>query len=331
MRKHQNILRLISVIIIFLTIKPEYSQAQADSTVINNYFIRYPKKLMIRTFLSQKFAPLTISGPVKELNYKTNSKLNFGAGFTYRAVTLNLSYGFNFLNKDRGGKTKGLDFQFHVYPHKWAVDILGSFRKGFYLDPKNNNSSGLNLTNYYQRTDIERNIGGVSIFRVPNADRFSYRAGISQNDWQIKSAGSLLYGGEAYFGKLQGDSALVPNKVNSSFEQAGIDKVNFINIGPGLGYAYTLVIAKNFFITGSAIGCVNLNLSTEHISSAKESQSTITPSVIYKGSVGYNSESWSVCAHILGNALYVGSKASDKEYFLPTGILRFVVARKFGH
>ncbi|MEO7800667.1 MAG: DUF4421 family protein, partial [Ginsengibacter sp.] len=179
MKKYQGLLRLLIILTGFLLIMPDQGHAQADSTVVNNYFIRYPKKLMIRTFLAQKFAPLTISGPVKELNYKTNSKLNLGAGFTYRAVTLNLSYGFGFLNKDRGGKTKGLDFQFHVYPHKWAIDVLGSFRKGFYLDPKNNNGSGLNLSNYYQRPDIKRNISGVSIFRLPNADRFSYRAAIS--------------------------------------------------------------------------------------------------------------------------------------------------------
>ncbi len=61
----------------------------------------------------------------------------------------------------------------------------------------------------------------------------------------------------------------------------------------------------------------------------KNKQTTITPGITYKGSVGYNSASWSVSAHILGNALYVGSKASDKEYFLPTGIMRFVIAKKF--
>ena len=101
---------------------------------------------MLRIYLSQKFAPFTISatGNDKDLNYKTNSKLSLGIGGTYQNITLNLSYGFSFLNKDKGqGKTKGLDFQFHLYPHKWAVDLLGTFRKGYYLDPKDNN--GLNL------------------------------------------------------------------------------------------------------------------------------------------------------------------------------------------
>ncbi len=87
-------------------------------------------------------------------------------------ITLNLSYGFNILNKDKGrGDTKGLDLQLHIYPKRWAIDLLGSFLKGYYLDPKANN--GLDLTKYYQRPDISRNILGLSIFRVSNSDKFS--------------------------------------------------------------------------------------------------------------------------------------------------------------
>ena len=138
---------------------------------------------------------------------------------------------------------------------------MGTFRKGYYLDPKKNNITGLNLSNYYYRPDVKRNIIGFSVFRVPNAGRFSYRAALAQNDWQTKSAGSLLFGGEAYYGTMKGDSALVPSEVSNYFEQDGIDKINFFSIGPGIGYAYTLVMSKNFFITGSAIGSFAVNFS----------------------------------------------------------------------
>ena len=317
---------------LMFSVKPNFSIAQKDTSVDNGYYITYPDKLMVRLFLSQKYAPFTISAPVKELNYKTASKLNLGIGATYRSFTLNLSYGFSFLTKEKGkGETKGLDFQIHQYPHKWAIDILGTFRKGYYLDPKKNNSSGLNLVNYYLRPDVKRNIIGLSIFSVPNAGKFSYRAALTQNDWQTRSAGSLLFGGEVYYGTIKGDSALVPTKVNSYFEQQGIDKVNFFSVGPGIGYAYTLVIGKYFFITGSAIGSLALNLSTEQKAAEKNNQVAIIPDAVYKGAIGYNSNAWSVSANIIGNALYVGSKSSAKEYFLPTGTLRFIVAKKFGH
>ncbi|MDQ6845384.1 MAG: DUF4421 domain-containing protein [Bacteroidota bacterium] len=304
------------------------TMAQRKESVDNGYYITYPDRLMLNVYLSQKFAPFTISSANEpELNYKTNSKLNLGAGFAINGIGLNLSYGFKFLNKEKGkGTTKGLDFQFHLYPHKWAVDLLGTFRKGYYLDPKNNND--LNLTDYYRRPDLKRNIAGLSVFRVPNSHKFSYRAALTQNDWQTKSAGSLLFGGEAYYGSVKGDSALVPVNVSNNYDQAGIDRINFFSIGPGIGYAYTLVISKNFFITGSAIGSIDLNFSGEEKVGDKKNKVSVIPGGVYKGAIGYNSDTWSVSANITGNALYVGSESSSKEYFLPTGGLRFIVAKK---
>src|SRR5450432_4879168 len=125
--------------------------AQSKPAFDSSYYVTFPENLILRVYLSRKFAPFTISSSGKEdLNYKTNSKLNLGAGFTYKIVTINLSYGFNFLNKDKGrGDTKGLDLQFHIYPHKWSVDLLGAFLKGYYLDPNANN--GLGLSTYYKR------------------------------------------------------------------------------------------------------------------------------------------------------------------------------------
>ena len=219
MKKHQN--HFCSFFIVSLIIMlPGYSNAQKKTSVDNGYYITYPDKLMLRIYLSQKFAPFTISatGNDKDLNYKTNSKLSLGIGGTYQNITLNLSYGFSFLNKDKGqGKTKGLDFQFHLYPHKWAIDLLGTFRKGYYLDPKDNN--GLNLVTYYQRPDLKRDVIGLAVFQVPNGGRFSYRAALTQKDWQTKSAGSLLYGGEAYYGTIKGDSSFVPTQVSTNFPQ----------------------------------------------------------------------------------------------------------------
>ncbi len=326
MKKYQNCNCLFFIVILIALCFPYQSKAQKKESVDNGYYITYPDRLMLDVYLMQKFAPLTISSKQEqELNYRTTSKLNYGVGFAYNGFGLNVSYGLS--NKDNGkGKTKGLDFQFHLYPHKWAVDLLGSFRKGYYLDPKKNN--GLSQPDFYVRPDLHRSIVGLSVFRVPNSHKFSYRAAFTTNDWQTKSAGSILFGGEAYYGSIKGDSVIVPASVGSLYEQAGIDKVNFFSIGPGLGYAYTLVIAKNFFITGSAIGSIDLNFSTEERTSNKKNKTSIIPGGIYKAAIGYNSSTWSVSANITGNALYVGSESSSKEYFLPTGNLRFIVAKK---
>jgi Domain of unknown function (DUF4421) len=330
MEKLRHSFQFFFVVCIFTLLVSTVTFAQSKHVFDSSYYITYPNKLILRVYLSRKFAPFTISSSSKEdLNYKTNSKLNLGAGFTYRILTINLSYGFNFLNQDKGrGDTKGLDLQFHIYPRKWAVDLLGAFLKGYYLDPKANN--GLALTDYYKRPDLHRNIVGLSMFRVANADKFSYRAALNQKDWQIKSAGSLLIGAETYYGIVKADSALVPSKAGSNYTQAGIDKINFFSIGPGIGYAYTLVISKHLFITGSAIGSLNINISSEQNNGSKNSKTKVIPGGIYKAAMGYNSHIWCVSATLQGNALYAASEASSKEYFLPTGSINLVVARRIG-
>jgi hypothetical protein len=221
--------------------------------------------------------------------------------------------------------------QLRVYPRKWAIDVLGTFVKGYYLKPDDEN--GLHLANYYQRPDIKRDVVGASAYRVANANKFSYRAAITQNEWQTKSAGTLLYGGEMYYGLIKGDSAMVPKKVSNNFEQAGVKRISFFSVGPGVGYAYTLVVHKNFFVTGSAIGSLNLNFSSEEKEGgkqAKQTKTSVQPGGMYRGAIGYNSSAWSVSANIIGNALYAGSASSSKEYYLPTGNVRFIIAKKIG-
>ena len=327
--KHQPI-QFIFAVGVTLLLFSTGSFAQDTTSVDNRYYIVYPDELVLRLYLTNKFAPFTISSSTKEdLNYKTNSKLGLGAGFTYKALTLNLAYGFNFLNPDKGrGNTKGLDLQVHLYPKKWAIDIIGAFLRGYYLNPADNN--GLDLSNYYKRPDLHRNIVGISVYRVANSPKFSYRAAFNQKDWQTKSAGSLLYGAETHYGIVKADSALVPSRAGTNYLQAGINKINFFSIGPGIGYAYTLVLSRHFFITGSAIGSVNLNISAEENGGTTNSKVKVLPGGNYKAAAGYNSSTWSITAALLGNAVYAGSAVSGKEYFLPTGNVNFVVAKKIG-
>jgi hypothetical protein len=330
MKKNQNYFCLFLSASLILTMLPGFITAQRKKVPVDNgYYITYPDKLLLRLYLSQKFAPFTISatGNDRDLNYKTNSKLALGIGATYQNLTLNLSYGFSFLNKDKGqGTTKGLDFQFHLFPHKLAIDLLGTFRRGYYLDPKDNN--GLNLATYYKRPDFKRDIIGLAVFNVPNADKFSYRAALTQKERQTKSAGSLLYGGEAYYGTIKADSSFVPDLVTNNFPQSGVNKINFFSIGPGIGYAYTLVLNANFFITGSVVGGVDINFSTEERPGDKHNKVKVLPSGVYKGAIGYNGSKWSISGNIIGNALYAGSASSSKEYFLPTGSLRLIITKK---
>jgi hypothetical protein len=220
-----------------------------------------------------------------------------------------------------------LDFQFHLYPHKWAVDLMLVMPKGMYIDPKGYGNT--DASKFYFRTDVKERLWGVAAYRVPNKEKFSYRAAIVQNEWQKKSAGSVLYGGELYYGIIEGDSALVPKSIQTGYTQAGITEMRYLSIGPGLGYAYTAVMNQHIYFMVSLIGNVKLNMATEESPSGNKKTSSVAPSAILKTGIGYNSNNWSFGASLTGNALWVKGATTSNSYYMQAGAFRVQIAKKF--
>ncbi|HEV8272080.1 MAG TPA: DUF4421 domain-containing protein [Chitinophagaceae bacterium] len=300
---------------------------QQDTT----YYETFPNKTTVRLYLSKKYVHLNFpsGGSADDLEYKANPKLNLGAGITIKNISINLFNGFSFLNKntDEKGKTKGFNFQVHLYPHKWAIDLLYVAPKGYHLEPKG--MAGAPADKYYYREDVKTTFFGISAYQVPNKKRFSYRAALLQSEWQKKSAGSIIYGGEIHHGTMQGDSALVPALLSSTYPQRGINKMNVLSFGPGAGYAYTLVIAKHFFITGSMVINLDANFVREEDEVRKEKNFSLNPSEVFKLATGYNGKKWNISANWTGSASSVQGSLTPDNYVFPSGNVRVVVARRF--
>lgn len=329
MRKH--CIYIPFAIVFFSIMKPFCSNAQGKIENDTSYYVTYPDKLTVRTYLSQKYAHFTLPAlddkAAQDLEYKSNSKLSMGAGVTYHNFSLNVGYGAGFLNKDNEkGTTKTFDLQLHVYYHnKWVIDALGMFYHGYYLEKDSYTTNG---NNFYTRPDIQLNLIGAAAYRLSNPERFSYHAAMTQNEWQKRSAGTLLYGGEAYYGVIKGDSALVPQQLGKNYPQDGINNINFFRVGPGIGYAYTLVMQKHFFATASLVGNLDFTASAEDGINGNNKKITLNPGLIYKAAIGYNSDSWGISATWAGNAAWLSSDLNSEKYFLPTGNYRIILAKK---
>jgi hypothetical protein len=74
----------------------EKKQQSFDQHYIQSFY----EKLTVRLYLSRKFTNVQLVDLSEEvhLDYEPNSTLNMGVGATYRGFTLNLAYGFGFLN-----------------------------------------------------------------------------------------------------------------------------------------------------------------------------------------------------------------------------------------
>jgi len=326
-RKNKNVCHLLLTILLYPAIL--FAQQKPDHDT--SYYTTYPRKITTRFYFSKKFTGIDMPAINENNNfhYKPNTQLNTGLGITYNNLSLNLAYPIGFLNNDdEKGKTKSIDLELHMYPYKWAIDVLGILHRGLYIDPKGYAST--DNKSYYNRRDATMLLTGAGLYRVVNVERFSYNAAMIQSEWQKKSAGSLLYGGEFYYGYLKGDSSIIPAEKANLFSQYGINKMQFFTIGAGAGYAYTLVIQKHFYAMGSFIANLDLNLSTEHYEKKQFKKTVLRPSLIYKAAIGYNFGEWNLSANYAGNTLWIKTATASTGYNIPTANYRFILAKRIG-
>lgn len=197
------------------------------------------------------------------LQYRPNDRYNFGLGFAYKFLGLNLLLNLPFVNNDddQYGKTASLDLQSSIYMRKLVMDLYAQFYKGYYIsNPGDILANPLEDDRYPVRPDINTTTLGFNIQRVFNHNRFSYRAAYLQNEYQKKSSGSVIGAWGAYAILATADSSLIPAYIkNGFFENADFNKSNIYNTALSVGYAHTFVMKKHFFVTLSALGGAGVN------------------------------------------------------------------------
>ena len=297
--------------------------ASPDTT----YYKTYDGLITSRFYFSQKYTSMLVRDPITPttLNYHPNTTLNMGIGATYRFLTLNLAYGFPFLNPDRGqGKTEYLDLQAHFYGRSSNIDLFGQFYNGMYLEPK---GLGRADGNYYLRPDIRLREYGGSYQYIINHKRYSFRSSYLQNEWQYRSAGTLLIGGELFVGKAKADSSVFP-AIGVQSNRPSTDFLRFYEIGPNIGYAYTCVIARHFFITGSLSVAADFSNTTFSGPDKKTNKYGINPNSMLRLFAGYNSERSAFSVTFTNSRVNIDSR-KDLSLSLNTGNIRVNYVRRF--
>lgn len=301
----------------------ETTHAQTDSA----YYTSYPDQVTGRFYFSRKYTALQVNdaGRGIDLDYQPNTTLNAGIGATYRSFTLNLAYGFPFLNRDEGrGKTDYLDLQGHFYGRKSTIDLFGQFYNGFYLSPK---GKGRSDGEFYLRPDLQLREFGGSYQYLFNHRRFSYRAAFLQNEWQRKSAGTFLLGGEFFVGRASADSSIYPGLI-SPLGAPTATALRFYEFGPNFGYAYTVVIAKHFFITGSLSLSMDYNFTEYEDGDRSFSEKGLSPNSIFRLFAGYNSAR-SAFSFTFTNSRVSLSSGETNDVSINTGNVRLNYVRRF--
>ena len=311
------------LIALFMLTSAYKASAQHDSS----YYETHNDVTHLRLFLIQKRSTLTYTNAIDgtSCKYSPHTLPGLGVGFTYDWLTLNVSYGVPFNgNGDEKGKTKYLDVQLHVWAKKFIVDLSAQRYKGMYV-PGDKDASG----NFVHRSDVESRLLGGAFQYVLNNKRFSSRSSFLQTDWQKRSAGSLLVGFNAYVGRITADSSLLPYQSEVGPLDSHAKKDFFWQIGPTLGYAYTLVIKRHLFLTGSFTENLNYSrrITTEESERKATSRLAINPS--FRLVTGYNTYRWGFGLSYVNNRVNISSEASSNGLAISSGTYRANVVYRF--
>lgn len=325
--KRKKVIPFSILFFLLLVQNTTFAQAIHDSL----YYTTFPNALTVRLYTVKDYADFSFASLNKRsgIQYKSNAATNLGAGVTYKNVSANLSAGFGFLNNgiEERGKTSTLDFQFHFFPRNWASDLIFLRYKGFYASPEYYPHQ-LQGT-YYYRPDVSLTLFGLAAYRSQNANKFSYRSAFYQNEWIRKSSGTLLYGGAVYYQSISADdSSLIPVKLAGSFANKDFYRFHFISIGPGIGYARTLVFKQHFYLLGSAIVNANIVFSTDKNNLIKNTRTGFEPALNFKTAAGYSGTAWNVSLSWAGNVLLAKQAYVSKANIFPVSEVRLTLAKQ---
>lgn len=311
----KNILFLLFVLPVSQNCLAQYQANRYDTS----YYVSYRNKLVLGTLFTKKNTAFKVNAPDVQnpLRYLTNTPTRFGFSAAHDFISLSGTVGLGGLDpsyKKEKGQTKSLNLQLALTGRKILADIYFQSFKGLYLNAANDVALR-NSGNYYIRPDVKTNLYGTTVLLIQNNKKFTAQAPFLLDGWQKKSAGSLLFGGETFYGTAKADSAFIPTLYANFFPNAEVSKLNFITFGPGIGYGHSFIIHKHFFITGIASANANVSYIKEW-NEADELQTKwkFNPNIKFKGAVGYNTEKWGLGLSYASNRLFFKATENDGRY-----------------
>ena len=322
----------ISLLFIFVFFLPKCSNAEDytkhkfkinfkyDTTYIKNW----DNKLILIPTLIKKHISLDIDDILTNntLSYKPNNASSIGLKVSYKWLGFSLGMDLPIDNerKTSMGETKKIDFQMSFNFRRIVLDFYSQAYKGLYLE--NTSSYNLfkpNIDRYYKRPDMLLLNLGFSAKYIWNNRKFSYKAAYDYTDQQIHSSGSFVIGMYGFINAMTADSSIIPQNIEDSVisKKIAFSSLSSFNAGISLGYIYSLVIKKHFFINlgvvpGVGIQTIYAENTTNNPSIRKFGGGLI---IISRFALGYSNEKFFTALSVINGTINLHNKdASDINF-----------------
>jgi len=305
-----------------------------DQTILpdtsNIYFSDYSHLLSLRVFTATKWNTLEIHKDGVPLKLKPNSPTSLGVGFNYKSFGLALGFGLpkSASNNAKRGKTKRLDIQANVYGKKFGFDGFTQIYQSYYnLNPEE-------FIEWESDTfpilgDMQVFSLGINAFYLFNSGKFSYKAAFVRTQIQLKSAGTFTLGIFGHVDLARTDKGFIPGEFPDSLKtNFDLKSFNTIALGISVGYQYTWVISKHFFLNVSLTpGFGYQNIELETIDGNKSTKHAPAAQIAGRSAFGYDTKFFYV--GLTGSAVLRNFQYKGYNLDLATEQFKFFVGKRF--
>jgi hypothetical protein len=234
----------------------------------------------------------------RDLLIYPNEQTNIGLGFNYKWLGLGIALKTPWINNDDNiyGKTERIDLQINIFSRSFGVDFSAQYYKGFYVS---NPTDFLNWEKpeYPRLSNLETFSTAVSTYYFFNNKNFSYRAAFVRNEIQKKMAGSVVLGVYMGYDVAVSPNGFVPDDMPDNIKDT-FDIVGFASarVGISVGYTYTFVFLKDFFINLSIVPGMGIKVANVYtkLENKFEPESKASFRAITRFALGYENKNFYV-------------------------------------
>ena len=271
-------------------------QAQIDTSFIKSYRDQLTARVYtLNEAITLEMDPLS-DGP--NLMYRPNSKQHYGVAGFYKWFGLGLAIQSPFpaSKENKYGTSKSIDLRINAYGSWINAELAYANYKGFYLE---NTPTIINNylpdDPYYYRDDLKiSSVSGI-IYFVPNYKKHSFRAAYIQNEYQLKSSGSLIVAPGFQLNKIDAADILIPDDYGIKYDVFDEDKLvrgKFNVVGVFVGYSYTLVFFKRFYMNAAMLPGAFLQYYNYHTEEKHYEKNNAYFLWTLRLAAGYNGKHW---------------------------------------
>ena len=270
------------------------------------YIKSYSEKISVKLVAINKYNYFRLRDRINNtsLKYIPVRDVSLGLGVSHKWFAFDLTFAMGFKNKSKFENTRSLDFQGSMFSSKQYVTFTLQYYQAYQL----NSILGTKviLDEEIKRREDLRTINlGIQYMFATNYTKFSIKAPFVQNQGQRKSAGSPIVGASFNIFVMDADSSIIPNEVAGSFESnLYLSDLNIISASLSVGYMYSFVYKKRFFLTISLIPGMSINGGDYYTFKRNFNSASVNLKLNSLNAIGYNSTNFFTGIQFLSDAYF---------------------------